>query len=332
MIEQYHPVFDAKDRNAVADVIAGGWINEGPLTSEFECRFAEAVGSRYAVACANGTLALYMALSILYTPGNRLAIPATSAIGTVRAIQMMRVRFFVEDTFTNQPTLGKFRSGSINTSINGYFDSYPSIIEDACQSLGSRHEGKQIGTFSRIGCFSLATSKIITCGQGGVCVTDDGVLYEALSAFKDQGRVRDYDAKTQSNRYTSPGSNLKFDDIKAALALSQLTKLEERVNHKRAIYTVYKDVLGENILPMEDEALPWYPMLHVKDSSKAVSQMGKQGIQLKQFPENISVQRGKNKPYPNADRFHREYLYLPCSPDLSLDDAAHVAHKLEKVI
>jgi perosamine synthetase len=334
MIEQYHPVFSEADQKAVSDVIASGWINEGKLTQKFEQRFAEMVGSRYAVACANGTLAIYMALSVI-DPQQSLALPATSAIGDVRATQMAGIDFSVEDTLPYQPTLEAFnpRSTPLNVSVNGYFDPPEhGSVEDACQSLGSKHVGKQIGTFARIGCFSLAPSKIITCGQGGVCVTDDRVLYEAMAAFKDHGRVRDYKAKTQSNRYAPPGTNLKFDDIKAALALSQLSRLDERIQHKQETYGVYKEILGENIMSMEKNELPWYPMLRAPRIEKVVSMMAERGIQLKQFPETVTTQMGGKQAYGNADAFHEYCAYLPCSPDLSIDDAIRVALELKAVL
>jgi perosamine synthetase len=94
-----------------------------------------------------------------------------------------------------------------------------SIIEDACQSLGSTYNNRQTGTFGIMGCFSFYASKVLTSGEGGAVVTDDNSIAEKLKMIRNHGMVEGYDTRIL-------GLNLRLPEISAAIAKTQMVKLK----------------------------------------------------------------------------------------------------------
>jgi perosamine synthetase len=134
-----------------------------------------------------------------------------------------------------------------------------SIIEDACQSLGSTYNNRQTGTFGIMGCFSFYASKVLTSGEGGAVVTNDDSIAEKLKMIRNHGMVEGYDTRIL-------GLNLRLPEISAAIAKTQMGKLKEMLDLRRQnaemLTTLISDVANENgiILPRESQSkrFNWY--------------------------------------------------------------------------
>jgi dTDP-4-amino-4,6-dideoxygalactose transaminase len=134
-----------------------------------------------------------------------------------------------------------------------------SIIEDACQSLGSTYNNRQTGTFGIMGCFSFYASKVLTSGEGGAVVTNDDSIAEKLKMIRNHGMVEGYDTRIL-------GLNLRLPEISAAIAKTQMGKLREMLGLRRRnaemLTTLISDVANENgiILPRESQSkrFNWY--------------------------------------------------------------------------
>jgi perosamine synthetase len=100
------------------------------------------------------------------------------------------------------------------------------IIEDACQSLGSRYRKKQTGTIGSMGCFSMYASKVLTSGEGGAIATDDDLLADRLRMVRNHGMVEGYDTRVF-------GLNLRLPEISAAIAKGQMKKLDDMLEKRR---------------------------------------------------------------------------------------------------
>jgi perosamine synthetase len=114
------------------------------------------------------------------------------------------------------------------------------LIEDAAQSLGSRYpDGRHMGSVGKVGSFSFSVPKIITTGQGGCLITNDGELAERLRKLKDFGR-----AAGGSDIHHSVGYNFKFTDLQACVGIEQMKKLQQRVERKKQILLRYRQALS----------------------------------------------------------------------------------------
>ena len=247
MIPFINPDLTIVEARAAHDVILGGFVNEGNLAKGFEEAIAAFVGSRYAVVTTSCTVALSLALMALEIKKKQIIVPDITMIGTAMAVVMSDNVPVVVDVLDNgciDPNqIGRFVTSNtaaiIPVHVNGRNALTPElihtaskynleIIEDAACCLGSKFDGKQVGTCGRVGCFSLAATKIIGCGQGGIVVTNDFDLYQKIVRLKDWGR---FEEKGMLHPFV--GFNFKFTDIQASIALVQLERLSQLVEKKK---------------------------------------------------------------------------------------------------
>ena len=282
MIPQMEPWFNEAEANALALYMqSGGWLTEYTKTQELEGLIADYVGSKHCIMVPNGTLALYAMLSVLgIGPGDEVIVPDMTMIATANAVRMAGATpVFVDinaDTLCLNFELTKRRIGLDTTaillvSLNGRcpnLDDFRSLdvplLEDACQSLGSKWQGKHLGTFGLMGAFSFSSQKIISTGNGGCVVTDDDDLAQKLRLFKNFGR------EGGTDDYRVFGTNLKFTDLQAVVGIEQMKKLPWRVGRKKTNYALYYQLLLDldnvRFLPTDlNSACPWFVDVLVED-------------------------------------------------------------------
>lgn len=337
MIPLFIPCFDDDDIQAVTDTIKSGWLIEHHRTKEFEEEFAKYVGTKYAVATTSGTAALFLALKAAGVDTRSVvAVPDFTALGSVRAVQLagaQSVLFDVDDcgNIDVDAVCESMVSHVIVVHNNGtpcdltrlieHFGER-NIIEDACQALGSQPDGRQTGIDTDMGCFSLSTTKIITAGQGGIVVTDDETLHVRLQRLKNQGNFRGVDP---ADVYPIVGYNFMWTDMQAALALSQMKKLDARVEAMWAIYKTYLYKIGNYMPVLHDGVLPWRIIVKVPPETRddVVSHLRENGVGARAFFSPLHVHFGLDG-YPNATKFAASGICLPSHPGLSNEDVAEV--------
>ena len=361
MIKVFEPHFDEADVEAVANVIRSGYINEHKLTREFEGKFAELVGSTYAVATNNGTVALFLALKAAGVQhGNKIIVPTYTMIGTANAVRLAGAIPILADVDLSDGNLDASLledyahdssiKAIIPVHINGRacdmsklrevsFKYGWKVIEDAAQTLGSKFHGRQLGTFGDVGCFSTATTKIITTGQGGVVVTNEKEIYHRLMELKDQGRDRTELRENLPDYYPSEGYNFKFTEIQAALGLSQMTKLTRRIDHKRSITGLYKEFLANidslQILPTEPNELLWYIDILTDtkgENAKLKEALEKKSVETQLFFKPLHTQPlyRSNAVFPQAEEFFARGLWLPTSSTLKEEDVEYICKSIRQ--
>ena len=123
------------------------------------------------------------------------------------------------------------------------------LIEDCAQAFGATYKGRGVGSIGRVGTFSFNEYKTITCGDGGMIVTDDQELYERAFAMHDQGHAPD---RLESKYAPRPflGMNFRMTELSGAVLGAQVRKLDQITSHLRANKAIVKDILGE--VPMID--------------------------------------------------------------------------------
>jgi len=268
---------------AASACIASGWLSMGPRTRAFETAFAEMHGVKHAFAVANGTAALHIALAALQVGSNATDEVIQPSMSFVAAANMTKTvgakPVFADIVSLTEPTIDPddiARRITPNTRaiVVMHYGGYACrmaeimalaerhaipVIEDACHAPGQRDVrmgGRHLGTIGAIGCFSFFSNKNMTCGEGGMVVTDDDRLADRIKALRShgmttlswdrhQGRATTYDV-------TLNGFNYRLDDLRAALANVQLAKLPSANARRRALAKRYAEAFGALRLPGVD--------------------------------------------------------------------------------
>ena len=232
----------------VLEVLKSKWISQGRKVEEFEKKFAEYIGTEYAVAVSSGSAALHVAyIACGINEGDEVIVPSFSHISTANAALYFGARpIFVEinpDTYTIDPIdienkITKKTKAIVSVHWAGHpaeIDTLDEIaetkdlihIEDACQSAGSIYHSIKTGNFGSAACFSLFPSKIITTGEGGIVTTNDRIIYDKLKM------LRNYGQKPGKNFcHTILGYNYRITELQAALGIAQMGKIENNIQKK----------------------------------------------------------------------------------------------------
>ena len=302
--------------------IETGWVSSaGPFVTEFENRIAAYVGSPHGVAATSGTAALHLALIVAgVCPGDEVLVSTLSFVAPANAIRYIGAHpVFVDadpETWQMSPSLvgsflrekcGRREGALINKEtgrrvsailpvhiLGGAVDMDRilalakefglSVIEDATEGLGATYRGRPLGTMGDIGCFSFNGNKLITCGGGGMIVTQN-------KHMADRARHLSTQAKSDPAEYDHDevGFNYRLTNIQAALGCAQLDKIDDYLDRKAAIASAYLDEFKDNVgispMPRPDwsDAPPWLFAIDLAsgDSRDVIAAAKKAGIEMR---------------------------------------------------
>ena len=250
------PHFAADEIEAVATVLRSGRVNywTGEQSQEFEREFARFVGVRHAVALANGTLALELALHALgIGPGDEVVVPCKTFIASASCVARVGATPVVADIDPDSQNITAASIASVLTPRSKavmavHLAGWPcemdeilalaqarglSVLEDCAQSVGARYKGRATGSIGDIGAFSFCQDKILTTGgEGGMLVTNSRELWEKAWSYKDHGK--NYAAVFEREHpygfrwlHESFGSNARITEMQSAIGRLQLKKLPQ---------------------------------------------------------------------------------------------------------
>ncbi len=235
----------------------------GDITTQFEEKWAEMLGVKYATGVVNGTSALYAGLNALEVgPGDEVLVPPFTFVATVNAvIQQFALPVFVdsdpaamlidadkieekitEDTRCIMPVHLGGLVADMDTISNLAKKHNLSVIEDACQAHYAEWRGKKAGTLGDIGCFSFQSTKILPCGEGGAIVSNSEDLLDRYHAFQNNGRDRQTGTR---NGYQYQGGNLRLTEFQSAVLLAQITRFEEQCRHRERNAAYFIELLND---------------------------------------------------------------------------------------
>lgn len=267
----YQPTLGGNEKKYVNECLDSTWISsKGKFISEFETKFAKFVGVSHAASVCNGTVALHLALVVLGVgAGDEVIVPTLTYIASVNAIAYTGAKPVFVDSLPNTwqmdpedvkkkitPNTKAIMAVHLYghpcdmdelvkiTNANNLF-----LIEDCAEAIGTKYKSakggwKHVGTFGDISTFSFFGNKTITCGEGGMVVTNDETLHDRLVHYKGQGL-----AKYREYWHDVIGYNYRMTNIQAAIGLAQLEQVEEFLAKKKQIATWYKENL--NGVPVE---------------------------------------------------------------------------------
>ena len=262
----YQPSLTGNEKKYVNECLDSTWISsKGKFLGEFEEKFANFIGVDYATSVCNGTVAVHLALLALgIGEGDEVIVPTFTYIASANPVLVVNAKpVFVdslEDTWQMDPQdieakITDKTKAIIVVHLYGHpcnmdeimkiakeHDLY--VIEDCAEAIGTKYKGQTVGSFGDIGCFSFFGNKTMTCGEGGMVVTNDATLADRLRRYKNQGN-----AKYREYWNDILGFNYRMTNIQAAIGLAQLEQIETFISKKRQIAQWYMEELKD--LPLE---------------------------------------------------------------------------------
>ena len=359
MIPVYEPFIGEEEAQAVAEAVRAGEISGsfGENLPAFERAFADYVGVRHGVATSSGTTALHLALQALGVgAGDEVLVSASTNIATALAayhngavaepVDSERTTWNL-DLDLDEELIGPRTKAIVPVHLFGHPVDMDrllelaerhgiAVVEDCAESHGATVRGRQSGSFGAISCFSFYANKIITTGEGGMCLTDDDALADRLRLLRNL-------AFTQPRFYhEEPGHNFRLTGYQAAMGRVQLTKIERILEEKRRVAQAYVRALADVpgiTAPVEEpwaRNVYWMVGVLVEDEfgltrDELMAALRERGVETRTFfcPMNLQPflreQPGfRDVPCPVAEELWQRGLYLPSSPSLSDDDVAGI--------
>jgi perosamine synthetase len=363
------PTTDQRELDAVAEVLASGWLaGQGPRGTELERGFAGLSGRAHAVAVNNCTAGLHLALSALGVgPGDEVLVadytfPATGHAvlycgATPRFVDVRRDTATVDVDLLAERITPRTR-GIIGVDALGVPADWTALeslarerglflLEDAACSVGGTFEDRPCGSFGDVAVFSLHARKGITSGEGGVVVTDDPGLADHVrrnscfgmrSAYARQGAGR-----LEIPEFDEVGYNYKLSDVLAAIALVQLDKLDGFLTRRRELAARYAlllaDVPGVTTPEVPGDRAPTWQTYAVTvddevDRDATVLALRERGIgsQIGTYALHREPVYDAPADCPTSDLLFRRHLALPMYADLTDAQQDRVVATLREVL
>ena len=262
------PLLDGNEKKYLCECIDTGWISsEGPFVKRFEAEMASYVGRRHGIAVCNGTAALEAAMVALnLEKGSEVILPAFTIISCAQAITKAGLIPVVVDCkldtwnmdveAVEEKITAKTRAIMVVHIYGLPVDMDPileiarkynlKVIEDAAEMHGQTYKGKPCGSFGDVSVFSFYPNKHITCGEGGMILTDDDKLADRCRG------ARNLFFTTRRYVHEEIGSNFRMTNMQAAIGCAQLEKMKEHIVRKREIGKKYTEAFTE----LKDVMLP----------------------------------------------------------------------------
>jgi perosamine synthetase len=365
-IPQMRPWLGEEEQRAAAQVLADGWISEGPRAAALAERLNALIDVPYGVFAPNGTLALYLALLAAGVgPGDEVIVPDITFIASANAVLFAGATPVFADvepeTFQIDPAACAAAitprtraimpvqlfgmAAEMDELLNLAGAHNLLVIEDAAQGIGVRYRGRHVGGIGDLGCFSFFSDKTITMGEGGYVACRDAALYERLQFLRNQGRI-----KRGSFIHPEVGTNLRITDIQAAVGLAQLDRLDQIVARKRAILNWYAEglrgIAGVRLLvpPAHVDAVPFRAVLIAERADTLMAHLEARGVQPRGFfyplhrqPCFAHLGRDRGGPLDLADANFPGALYgaahgvlLPAYPELGADEVRYICRTVRE--
>jgi len=315
--------------------------SQGRFVDQFETEFSAACGMRHGVATANGTCALHLALEALEVgPGDEVIVPSLTFIATANTVMHAGATPVFADVDpgtlclsakTIEPLITPKSKAIVPVHLMGQPCDMPEIchlarrhslyvIEDAAEAHGAEVEGRRVGSFGDINCFSFYANKIITTGEGGMCVTNDATLNDRMRVLRGHGM--DPNRKYWHNMI---GYNYRMTNLQAALGVAQLPHLDEWIKKRRWIFSRYHERLAslDDALyfleePRGTRSACWMSLAMLRDPDSRdplMEYLGGQGIEARPLFWPVHhmppYRAGKRIPLPITEDLSRRGVMLP---------------------
>ncbi len=371
-----HQWIDEEDVKAVSETLVSPYLTCGPKVKELEERLCRITTAKYCAAVSNGTAALHTAcMAIGIKPGDEVIVSSiTFAASSNCVLYCGGTPVFADirpDTYNLDPDdverkITPRTKAVIAVDFTGQAVELDRIlkicrehnlylIEDAAHSIGTKYNGRPIGSIADITTFSFHPVKTVTAGEGGACLTNDEKLYKRLKLFSSHGITHDLDEMVNANDagyYNEQillGYNYRITEFQASLLLSQLNKLDKFSNMRKALRARYDEafkdmpeIILQEVIPESDTTWHLYVIRlnreHLScDRRKFYDALCAEGItsQVHYIPvyrhsyyEGLGYKKGL---CPNAEAFYEDVLSIPFYPALTEEEIEDTIKAVKKV-
>lgn len=338
--------FKNEERKAIQDLISvpDPQLTMGRKVHEFETLFANWIGSKYSVMVNSGTSALITAIKA-YRPKS-LYTSALTYCATWNAI-INEVPMYLEDVGNDFVVhCDPVEHGYLDHMIVHLFGKpcrYGIGIEDASEAIGSKLQGKKLGTLDDIGCFSFYVAHQINTIEGGMVVTNNKDLYEKCLSIRDNGRIcicpictlktkgicsKKFSEDFIERRWEQNGSgfNFKPTEFQGALGVVKMSKIDSICKRRHEIFESYANAFGTLKEEDDEYIVPLAYPIKVKDPQKALEYLLDKGIECRgMFP-------AFSKCYPNAYRLSQSHIMIPSHQDISDDEVDYIIKMVKQCL
>ncbi|WP_438290414.1 DegT/DnrJ/EryC1/StrS family aminotransferase [Streptomyces sp. HUAS TT7] len=336
------PALDGRELEYLTTTVEDGWISsQGPMVQRFERAFAEYNGIAHGVSCSSGTAALTLALRALgIGPGDEVIVPEFTMIASAWAVTYTGATpVFVDcgddlniDVTRIEEKITARTKAVMPVHIYGRrcdMDAVMDIahqynlrvVEDSAEAHGIRPVGD-------IACYSLFANKIITAGEGGICLTDDPKLAGQLAHLRAMAFTKDHSFLHKKVAY-----NFRMTAMQAAIALAQVERIDDILETRREIERRYDEGLagvpGITLMPPRD--VLWMYDLRAEHRAELREFLAGESIETRLFFKPMSQQPMYFHPdWPSlkAHAFAEDGLYLPTHTELTAADQDFVIDRV----
>lgn len=362
------PHMTGREAAAVAEVLASGWVSQGPRVREFEQAFARAVGAPDAIATSSCTTALHLALYASGVgPGDEVIVPSLSFIATANSVWQCGATPVFADvdprTYNLDPEAAERaitpRTRAImpvhQVGLPADMDAFLeigarhsiTIVEDAACAIGASYKGRPIGSLGPLSCFSLHPRKVITTGEGGMIAVHNPEIAERMRRLRAHAMdvsdlARHNAADVVFETYPEQGFNVRMTDMQAAVGLCQLEALPVILARRRRLAERYNAAIA-SIPGLEAPFDPPYATRTWQSYCVRVtaqSPIDRTELMRRLLAEGVPTRRGvmaihHERPYaragtslPHTDAAAHQVLMLPLFSELTFDQQDHVIDRL----
>jgi perosamine synthetase len=356
------PFLDEREEELVVEVLRSGRLSLGPWIDRFEELFAEQVGAPYAAAVSSGTAGLHLLCHAAgLEPGDEaitspysFVASANCAIyeGATPVFADVDPRTYNLDPAAVEAAITPRTRAIVAVDIFGYpceLDPLRelcerhglTLIQDACEALGATYRGRRVGSHGPSAVFALYPNKQITTGEGGVVTTQSEAEWLLLKSLRNQGRA-DGGGWLEHARL---GFNYRIDDIRAAIGIAQLEKLDEILERRRAVAARYTSMLEDvqRVTPPladdEEHVRSWFVYVveldEGVDRERVIGVLERNGIGTARYLPAVHLQPYMRDRYgfseglcPVAESLARRTLALPFHTAIEPGDQERVVEVL----
>ncbi len=371
MIRLAYPSIEDDAFESIQNILISGQLVQGKTVSEFEKQVAQYVGAEFGIAVTNCTSALFLTLkSLNLQTGNKIIVPAFSWPATANVVVLcgaepvfididpktynIDIRKLEEKLalFQNENSVkaiipvhsfGRMAEMSQIIDLSERFK--VPVIEDAACALGAYSFGKFAGTLGLAGCFSFHPRKSITTGEGGMIVTNDGSLARRLKILRNHG----LDPESKTPDFVEAGHNMRLTELQAALGVSQMKNLENKLRIRIKLSSQYNDLFKESILEIPDltedrkhifqSYVVLLPSLIAKERPKIINKLKDNNIEAtigtyhipltSYFKKRNNFKKGD---FPITDDVFGRAVALPFHEKISLEQQNEVADRFLNIL
>jgi dTDP-4-amino-4,6-dideoxygalactose transaminase len=340
--------FGAEESLAVQKVLESGWLTMGSVTIDFENAFKQYNGCKHAFAVANCTAALHLAcLAVGLGPGDEAIVPSLTFVATANAIRYTGATPVFADIVGEQDL--NISPASIEACITErtraiivvHYAGYPcdmdailaiakkhnlKVIEDAAHAVGSELDGKKLGGWADVGCYSFFSNKNMTTGEGGMVITNDDHAAEKIRLMRSHGMTTLTWDRHQGHAWgydvVELGYNYRIDEVRSAMGLVQLAKLDQKNQRRRELTSLYRSALND-MIPEVIVPFDLYRGVSAAHIMPIILPRGVDRIHMMEFLKDRGIQSSNH--YPPIHQFTayrqvegHEHWNLPMTDDLAV--------------